>query len=417
MSMHQALRTMFAEVGGEPADRWRLLAACLFAFALPLAPTVLPLFLIVLLATHLIDRAPWLQRPMLRFDWRSPAPWLLIYFLLHLVGMLWTSNQGFGWFDIGIKLGLGALPLLACLPGVRVAGRDAVLVSLSLGGALSVLLCLAVAVARFFGPDGAGLDEFLSSRFSIFLHPSYLALYLCTMLAVLLVGSVGARLPHSWRLALMLMLMLGTFLSQSRMGWIALPIVLIWGLVRGWRDAWLRGVLLVLMLLGVTGGIGLTIVSPGVRARMADLVHAFSATGADAEQSAAVRTVVWGAAWEVGTHHMPLGTGTGDVKDELVKRYDAIGATHASERRLNAHNQFLQAFAALGIAGALALLLAFAAPLLARHAIAVQRLVVVVLMLNLTVESMLEVQAGVLFVAFMAWVLWWPAPSSTSSRA
>lgn len=417
MSIDQAFRSMFAEGAGHPADRWRLLAACLFAFALPLAPTVLPLFLVVLLATQLVDRAPWMHRPLLRPDWRSPAPWLLLYFLWHLAGMLWTSNQGFGWFDIGIKLGMGALALLACLPGARVVGRDAVLISLAVGGALSVLLCLAIALVRFRGPDGAGLEEFLSSRFSIFLHPSYLALYLCVMLATLLVGGTGDRLPRAWRIGLLLLLALGILLSQSRMGWIAMPVVLAWALVSGWRDAWLRRVLLVTFTIGVLGAVALTAMSPGVRARMTDLVNAFSAEGAAAEQSAAIRTVVWRAAWELGMHEAPMGTGTGDVKDELVRSYDAMGADHARDARLNAHNQFLQAFAALGIPGAIALLLAFILPWAAGRTTNVQRLVLLVVALNLAVESMLEVQAGVLFVAFTAWVLWWPAPSSASSRS
>lgn len=417
MSMHQALRGMFAEVGGHPAERWRLLAACLFAFALPLAPVVLPLFLVVLMATHLIDRSTWRHRPILRFDWRSPSPWLLSYFLLHLLGMLWTVNQGFGWFDIGIKLGLGVLPLLACMPGARIAGRDAVVVSLVLGGALSVLLCLLAAMVRFLGADGAGLDEFLSSRFSIFLHPSYLALYLCVMLVTLLVGRTGGRLPRAWRLGLLVLLSIGIFLSQSRMGWIAMPMVLVWALVSEWRDAWLRRVLVITLSAGIVGGSSLTAISPGVRARMADLAQAFNSSGADAEQSAAIRTVVWRAAWEVGLRELPLGTGTGDVKDELVREYDVMGATHASERRLNAHNQFLQAFAALGIPGAIALLLAFLIPMSVGRTTSVQRMALVVVALNLAVESMLEVQAGVLFVAFVAWVLWLPAASSASSRS
>ncbi len=417
MSIHQSWRALFAEAGGTPADHWRLLAACLFAFALPLAPAMLPLLLLVLLATQLIDRAPWSHRPVLRCAWGGPAPWLLLYFVLHLVGMLWTANQEFGWFDIGIKLALGLLPMLACMPGARTAGRDAVLVSLALGGAVSVVVCLLAASVRLASPDAAGAEEFLSSRFSLFLHPSYLAWYLCAMLATLLVGPTGARLPRAWRLALIVVLTIGVFLSQSRMGWIALPVLLMWALVSGWRDAWLRRVLLFTLVSGVAGAALLTAFSPGVRARMTDLVQAFSAEGPDAEQSAAIRTVVWRAAWKVGLRHAPLGTGTGDVKDELVAAYDAAGASHASERRLNAHNQFLQSFAALGFPGALALLLAVLVPLIRRGSAPEQRLVLLIFLLNWIVESMLEVQAGVLFTAFLTWVLWWRAPASASSHA
>lgn len=418
--MHDALQSLFAEAGGGPRDRWRLLATCLFAFALPLAPHVLPLLLAVVIATFVIDSGPWSHRPLIHVDWRAPSTWLLLYFALHVLGMCWTTNTGFGWFDIGIKLPLLVIPLLALLPGVRPVGRDAVLLSFCFGSAMAVLLFLVVAVIRFFGPGSTGMEEFLSSRFSPGIHPSYFAWYLSTALVVLLIGGAGMRLPRSWRLMLLLVLCLGTVLTQSRMGWFSLPVVLVWALAHGWADRWLRRVLLALLVATVAAGSLLTLLSPGVRARMVDLVDAVSGSREDASQSAAIRTVVWRSAVEVAKANLPWGTGTGDVKDELVKRYDADGAHKASEQRLNAHSQFLQSLVALGLPGLLALLMALVLPFASPgtgHAGALRRAALLIMTMNLAVESMLEVQAGVLFGAFMAWVLWWPAPSVPSSRS
>lgn len=420
-TMHDALRSLFAEAGGAQRDRWRLLATCLFAFAMPLAPNVLPLLLAVMVATYVIDRRPWVHQPMIQLDWRAPSLWLLLYFLLHAVGMCWTTNQDFGWFDLGIKFPLLVLPVLAMLPGLQRAGRDAALLSFCFGCAMAVLLFAVLATIRFLAPDGAGLEEYLSSRFSPGLHPSYFAWYLATALAILLLGGPGARLPRPWRLALLLVLCTGIVLTQSRMGWITLPVVLIWALQHCWSDRWMRRVLLAICLITAISGSLLTLFSPGVRARMVDLVEAIASPGKGTDQSAAIRTVVWRSAGAVAMANLPWGTGTGDVKDELVKRYAVDGAVKASEQRLNAHSQFLQALVALGLPGLLALVMAmvlpFAAPGVGMPDRALRRAALLIMAMNLAVESMLEVQAGVLFAAFMAWLLWWPAASVPSSRS
>lgn len=411
-SLHIALLQLYAEGGSDAADRWRLLTACFFAAALPLAPQVLPLLMVVMVAARLIHRDAW-RKPLLQADWRSPSPWFLLYFLAHVVGMAWTTNQDFGWFDIGIKLALFLLPLLAIMRGSGRQGRDAVLISFCLGCALAVLLYLAIAFVRALDTDGAGLEEFMSSRFAVGMHPSYLAWYLVTAIVILLTGESRERLPRFWRNASLLILLLGVVLCQGRMGWIALPIVLLWALAQGWRDQVLRKDLLALLFLAVVGAASLVLGSAGVRARLVDLVDAVSADQADATQSAAVRTITWRAAWDIGLANMPLGTGTGDVKDELLKEYERIGATHALEKRLNAHSQFLQSFAALGLAGFILLILGLFLPILwpggSANDRGMRRLLMLVAILNLAVESMLEVQAGVLFMAFICWVAWWPS--------
>ncbi|MBL4734406.1 MAG: O-antigen ligase family protein, partial [Flavobacteriales bacterium] len=97
-----------------------------------------------------------------------------------------------------------------------------------------------------------------------------------------------------------------------------------------------------------------------------------------------------------------FGVGTGDVKDELIARYAENGLTGIVEKRLNAHNQFLQSFAALGIFGFLSLLIALLAA--AIYAIKRKNLVyfmfVIIIIVNALTESILEVQAGIVFYTF-----------------
>lgn len=419
--LDKRLRNLFIGDGTSPGDRWRLLSTCLFAFCLPLAPAVLPLLMLLVIATHLIDREVWRQRPLLRFDPFSPALWSVLLLLLHVVGMVWTANTDFGWFDVGIKLPLLLLPMLAFLPGVRRTGRDAVLFSFCAGNMAAVIICLFSAVFRATMDDGLGASEFLSSRFSAVMHPSYFAWYLVMALACYFLGGLKDRLPRIEGIALVALLCIGLVLTESRMGWITLPLVLGWALVAGWQDRWMRKLLIGVLLSSMLGGAALTAFSEGVRYRVMELFTPTDPATADAGASAAIRTVVWKAAWQVGNYNLPWGTGTGDVKDELLLRYKEIGAVHAEERKLNAHNQFFQTFAALGIPGlailALLVLLPLVRLLVRRdHGGSLQACALVLMALNFSVESMLEVQAGALFSAFLLWVLWWPRAAVSSSR-
>ncbi len=190
------------------------------------------------------------------------------------------------------------------------------------------------------------------------LHPSYFAMVPRTGARLLdFLGGLKDRLPRMEGIVLVGLLSIGLVLTESRMGWITLPLVLVWSLVTAWQDRWTRRLLLSVLVTSMLGGTALAIFSEGVRYRVMELFTPTDPATADAGASAAIRTVVWKAAWDVGNHNLPWGTGTGDVKDELLLRYKEIGAVHAEERKLNAHNQFLQTFAALGLPGLGALLL------------------------------------------------------------
>lgn len=97
-----------------------------------------------------------------------------------------------------------------------------------------------------------------------------------------------------------------------------------------------------------------------------------------------------------------IGTGTGDIKDELLKSYAAHQFTYGLERKLNSHNQFLQTWLALGIAGLLSLVALLLIPLI-KTRISTDNaflFLVGIITLNAMTESILEVQKGVFFLSF-----------------
>jgi O-antigen ligase len=114
--------------------------------------------------------------------------------------------------------------------------------------------------------------------------------------------------------------------------------------------------------------------------------------------------LVWRAANALIVEQPVLGTGTGDVKDELMRVYTERGYTYPLEKRLNAHSQFLQTAVALGVPAAIWLLLMLLVPLWYAVRTGRQELIAILILafLNWSVESMLEVQAGVVFFVLFA---------------
>ncbi|QQR86118.1 MAG: O-antigen ligase family protein [Flavobacteriales bacterium] len=344
--------------------------------------------------------------------WRTPYPYLMVFGLLHIIGLAWTSNLGFGLFDLQIKLPLLVLPLLAGFCGAHVrTGRDLLAFVFSLSGALMVLVCTVASVWRIAtGSDLSPAQEVFSSYWSLLLHPSYFALYLSLAIAAWCLLPIHTWVPRSWSVGVLALLNLGVVLSASKIGWLLLTPLLVTLVVLVRRNAFVRRTLLGMMAFAAAGVAVLVMASPYARDRVQEMFRASSEQKHDpnATTSSAVRWLTWGTAWELFKVQPWSGTGTGDIKDELVAVYNAKGYTGAAERRLNAHNQYLQSAACLGVLALAALLAMVLVPLAAGRARdPLFTLFVLLVALNWLVESMLEVQAGAVFFAVFAVLLLW----------
>jgi len=382
--------------------------------ALPLAPNLVPLALVLFIAAVVVQHRRHFRRPTPAL-WLTPFPWLAGFFLLHVLAMAWTDDIAFGLFDLQIKAPLLVLPLLAMVvPAMTRNGRDAVLFIATLANGLAILVCLVSALVRMaLGSEFGVAQEFFSARFSYLIHPSYFAMYLCFSLAAWLLTPMHTWMPATANRTLLIMISLGVVLSGSKLGWILLALLLPAVLVLRWRDVQLRRTLVVLGTITGAALALLVIASPYARDRVQEAWHAaFAGTVEDdAQTSSAVRRLTWSAAQELFAEAPLTGTGTGDIKNELLRIYGERGQTWAQEHRLNAHSQFLQSAACLGLLGILCLALALVMPLLGhwkRDALAWVFLVACAL--NWSVESMLEVQAGVVWTVVMAFLLFRTSP-------
>lgn len=119
------------------------------------------------------------------------------------------------------------------------------------------------------------------------------------------------------------------------------------------------------------------------------------------DQNTDVRILIWKNAWNVAVEHLPFGTGTGDVRDELNRAYETNGLMALQKRNYNAHNQYLETLIGVGILGLLSLLSIFFLSFIGgikKRDILLPVFVVMVLFF-LLFESMLERKAGGDFIA------------------
>ena len=119
-------------------------------------------------------------------------------------------------------------------------------------------------------------------------------------------------------------------------------------------------------------------------------------------ESTAERILIWESALSIIKENILFGVGTGDADDALIKTYKTNQYSGVLESRLNAHNQYLQTFIAIGIIGFFVLIGILFIPLY--KAINRRNILYVFLLslvtFNLLFESMFERQAGVVFYAF-----------------
>jgi O-antigen ligase len=114
------------------------------------------------------------------------------------------------------------------------------------------------------------------------------------------------------------------------------------------------------------------------------------------------RMEIWKESFEVLRSNWLLGTGTGDIKDELVKTYMSHDFKYGYEKQLNTHNEYLQIWVSIGLIGLILILLVHIIPLLQfkNYPDLIFPLFIAVCALNALTEATLETQRGVLFFAF-----------------
>lgn len=326
---------------------------------------------------------------------------LVLFYLLHLVGMIYTENIKSGWFDIEVKLSIFILPVIFYFQHKSLNKQNVKYFKwfyiLSIFG-ISMFLFVKALIAYSNGDVGKLYYNELSNPY----HPSYLAMYVIMALLFLFDFMVNEKqkvLIFLYLISLLYFLSF-IFLLSSKAGILSAPIVLLpAGLHYIFKNKkfWVPFMVILFVLLFAYVGI-----------KNNDRFNAVASTlqtaknNAATSESNAARWLVWQAGLEIVKENPICGVGTGDVKDALLGVYAKRQMLGAIEKKLNAHNQFLETAIGQGLIGLLVLILVFFIPFIKafKEKNIIWMLFLVLVSFNFLFESMLNTQMGVFFFAY-----------------
>jgi len=336
-------------------------------------------------------------------------------FLLYLIGIIYSKNMSVALSDIECKLWFFVAPLciFPLINKIRLMQWDWLLLIFCLSTLAFALINMVISTVNF--ADTGDKTAFFYTNASHWQHPSYVAMYstFSFIIALYFLSIRKIYIHKITRIGLLLSVItlpVYIFLLESKAGLLVfglLFLIIIGILVNIKRRR-------PLLTIGIFLMIGVVVVSlfkfniiPYNRIK--ESVEQFENRNfANPYDGTTQRWVIWKTSGAMCVENMPLGVGTGDVKDELCKQYQAKGYTYILERQLNCHNQYLQTWLAIGIVGLIALLTMFVLPLIK----SIQKkdillfFFVILVMLNLLVESMMETRAGANFIPLMLTLLY-----------
>lgn len=345
----------------------------------------------------------------LAFRWFAMGS-VVVYGLMAL-GMAWTENAPAGWFALEVKFSMVLLPVLCSYHWRRFGGLGLKWVPKAMAAGLMAFLVWRFGVAVLSDDPTAWRYDGLAGPF----HPTYMGMYLALM---------GWFIPCDKRWAAAIMALCGVFvgLLASKAAWLVVAgLWLVQGVYRlvkqfNGAGALLTGVAFLLVgawlgdggrwqefaghfhrlkVEGVTGSGGSVVALETVPE--ATVQHAPTDQSMEPKAgSTAGRIQAWGASVAI-LMASPAGVGTGDVADELAKLYHSNGAEYALKKRMNPHSVWLQMAVSHGWLGLLVMALWWIGNLvLSRQTGSVLLWVwAVVWVLNGTIESLLEMQQGI----------------------
>jgi O-antigen ligase len=346
----------------------------------------------------------------------GPSIWFLIYYLILLLGLLWTKDISFGLLKLENKLTFLLFPILFQICKFNITFEQVVNVLF-----ISILLSLVSSnILAFINTENLSSDpkwnlfEKLSNSKSFCwnMHRSYFAAY-CNVLVVLMfqklkfmknkknkfisifgiiIGSLGVIQSLSKINILILFLLFAVFL-----------VIFIVKKLK-FREIVIFSSLYFFSLF-------LTFQNKAIKYRFSEIRDSTSVIKYEKNtslQSSAVRIIMWYTSWEVWKESFLFGTGTGDYNSELTSRNFIKGNYGVAHEQLNSHNQFLNTGVQLGAIGVFVLFMLFISSIRGNLMSSWRVLILIVFFFNFLVESFLETQSGVVLFCILILLFFTP---------
>jgi O-antigen ligase len=381
------------------------------AFFMPVFQRILPSIIFLMFLNWIIEggiaRIPAIfkeKNKILTFSF-------IAIYILYLVGMLYSKNMKYGFFDLQVKLSLLLFPIIFAtidkdFPLQKLTTN--VFKALVAGCLTGTLIFLGIATITFI--NSHDIQVFFYIAFSKFIHPSYLSMYLNLAVGILAYHLINKKqnLSSGSRILFLALAFYFSFviiLLSSKAGifsLLLLTLMITIYLLKVNKQVWKGLIFISLVIAAFYIGYHFLPSIAGRFKRAESAITAQNRTAPENMESNSERLVVWKAGIKIIRENPVFGVGTGDVKDALLSEYQKENKMLVYNLRLNAHNQYIQTYIALGIPGILLLVLFLILPgwWSLRNKQYLYFSFLVVFAFNILVESMLEVQAGVIYYAF-----------------
>ncbi len=347
------------------------------------------------------------------------APFIFIligFFVLHLVGLLWSDDLQYGWKDIETKLSFLIFPLFLGTTFITEKVINKIKQTFIAGNIIACIYCLITAIINYVHTNDQTV--FFYKFYSSLLHVTYFTIYLNLVLLFLLEDAIKhwnsfITLKKTRLIAVMIFIVLNILLLSARTAIAtSLITVLFYSIIQ--IRKYKKGIaILVISLIGVAL-LNFKITQLYNRYKQVEDVIMQNNPEAKpvepatpetpAYNSTQSRIEFWKSAAAVIKRNWLIGVGTGDLKEELVKQYQANNFQYGVENRFSPHNQYLHTGVILGVVGITLLLCCLLLPL--RLAILQRNWLYicfqVIIILNAITESILERQNGIIFYAFFS---------------
>ena len=370
----------------------------LFFFFLPFGFQITSLFALLWALSAALSYKAMVRPPL------SVKSLLLpLFFVLTVVSASASINGKDALSAIEVKLSFILLPwLFFCYPWpVELIKRC--LIAFVSGNFIAAVLLIIRAVGYAIQGEN---NYFFYMDFSYFMHPSYFAMYLCFSLVLLALyypvwfEMQPALKKMSWVYATVLTITV--FLCASKMGFITLFLMVPLLLAYRFRKHLSTKSVSVMAMVGIVLLFSLPFLFPTTFDRLKSITSLEPGQiDKTSSESSAVRVLIWKQSTELIARKPLTGYGVGDANDSLYAAYSKNGLTGALEHHLNTHNQFLQSALGLGVGGFVCVLLLTLYSGIDAMRTQQYSLVALclLLLLNYSVESMLQTASGVLFTA------------------
>jgi O-antigen ligase len=351
----------------------------------------------------------------------------LIFFMLHLAGIIYSEDKQAAWFAIEKKIPLLVLPVL--LASIRLEKEEVVqLLHLFLFACLmATLICLWAALHKVYllsptvnfgsynsetfysfhaeAPRLWMLISYSELASGIGMHPAYLSLYLtfCMLVIIHLYAdsfvtcTVGRK---AIVLALLFYLIAFVLFLSTRITILAVLIVSLYGLSRFLKSA-PRLVFPVGSLALVALFVSIIYVNPVSRFRgYQELVTTWPYLKPGLQtQSTTIRASLWSLSLQsLPKINWMLGAGTGDVEHLLAEAAEAANITNVLGTN-DPHNQYLQTLLGLGMVGLFTLLACLIWPAWVAYQTGIPLYVGFIFIFSILclTETAMELQKGIVF--------------------